>query len=293
MTMDQWINLLVAVALIVMMLAIGLEMTFGTLLAIVRNGPLVARAALANYIGVPAATIGLLFLFQTQPVVAAGFIVLAACPGAPFGPPLTAIAKGDVLQATGLMIVLAGSSAIIAPILIGGLLPLVSAGTEIRVDTMKIVTTLLATQLLPLFLGVSLRQVKPAIAVRLQPPAKQLSKILNLLAIGLILIVQFDLLIQIRPSSYLGMLTLLVATWVIGGLLGGRELTHRKAMLMTTSLRNISVALVVGTSAFAGTPAVTAIAAYGLVSLFGSLALAVFLGGRTPRSDPTTTAAPG
>lgn len=290
MSIDQLINILVTITLIEMMVAIGLDVTFGDLVAVVRDWSLVARAALANYICVPAVTIGLLFLFQAQPVVAAGFIILAACPGAPYGPPFTSIAKGNVSQAIGLMVLLAGSSAVIAPVLIGYLLPFVSIAEGLQVDAIKIVATLLLTQLLPLCVGISLHQFAPKFAGRLQTPAKRLSKVMNLAAVGLIIVVQFDMLIQIRPLSFLGMLMLLVATWVFGWLIGGRKTENRKTMTITTSLRNISVALVVATGTFPGTSAVTAVAAYGLISLLGSLFLAILMGRHAAPHLPSTAA---
>ena len=96
MTMDQLINVLVTITLIEMMVAAGLGVTFADLAGIARNWHLVGRAALANYVCVPAATVGLLLLFDPHPMVAAGFLILAVCPGAPYGPPFTAIAQGNV-----------------------------------------------------------------------------------------------------------------------------------------------------------------------------------------------------
>src|SRR5215831_15457261 len=101
MTIDQLINVLVTITLIEMMVAIGLGVTFVDLAGVARNWRLVARAALANYVCVPAATVGLLLLIDPHPLVAAGFLILAVCPGAPFGPPCARIAGGNVPAAVG------------------------------------------------------------------------------------------------------------------------------------------------------------------------------------------------
>src|SRR5262249_37788531 len=131
MTLDQLINVLVTITLIEMMAAIGLGVTFVDLAGVARNWRLVGRAALANYVCVPAVTVGLLLLFAANQEVAAGFLILAVCPGAPCGPPFVAIAKGNVAVAVGLMAILAGSSAIIAPILLQYLLPLASGNESL------------------------------------------------------------------------------------------------------------------------------------------------------------------
>ena len=110
------------------------------------------RAAVANYVVVPAAAVALVLLFRAQPLVAAGVMIVAVCPGAPYGPPFTAIAKGDVSRAVGLMVILAGSSAVLAPLLLQWLLPFVTGGPTARVDAGRIVRTLALVQFLPLAL---------------------------------------------------------------------------------------------------------------------------------------------
>jgi BASS family bile acid:Na+ symporter len=278
MSMDQVINVLVTITLIEMMVAIGLGVTFADLANVARDWRLVARAGLANYVLVPAATLGLLVLIAPHPMVAAGFLILAVCPGAPFGPPFTAIARGNVPVAVGLMVLLAGSSALLAPALMGVLTPLVAGDDPLQIDAVKIATTLLATQLAPLLVGVALRQWRPAWANRLRKPADWLSKLLNLATIGLILVAQFHLLFDIRFTGLVGMVVLLIASWGAGWWLGGNQPDVRRAMTLTASLRNAGVGLVIASGSFPGTSAVTAVLVYGLVELFGSLVLAIVWG---------------
>ena len=78
-----------------------------------------ARAAMANYLVFPGVTVALLMLFDAGPMVAAGFLVLAVCPGAAYGPPFAGIARANVPLAVGLMVILAGTSTIIAPRVLG------------------------------------------------------------------------------------------------------------------------------------------------------------------------------
>src|SRR4051812_24583628 len=201
MTVDQLINVLVTVTLIEMMVSIGLGVTFADLAGVARDWRLVTRAALANYVCVPAAAVGLLLLFGAHPMVAAGFLVLAVCPGAPYGPPFTAIAKGNVPVAVGLMVILAGSSAVVAPVLLHHLLLLVSGSEPLQVDAMRVLRTLLVSQVLPLCVGAAVRQWRPLLADRMQRPADLVCKVLNLVVLGLILVAQFRLLTEIQPRG--------------------------------------------------------------------------------------------
>jgi Sodium Bile acid symporter family len=82
MAIDQLINILVTITLIEMMTVIGLGVTFADIGGVARNWSLLVRAAIANYFCVHVATVGLLLLFRAPPMVAAGFLLVAVCPGA-------------------------------------------------------------------------------------------------------------------------------------------------------------------------------------------------------------------
>ncbi len=276
MSLDRLINLLVTITLIEMMVLIGLRVTFAELIEIGRNFRLVTRAAVANYLLVPTLAVALLILFEADPMVAAGFLVLAACPGAPFGPPFAGIARANVPEAVGLMVILAGSSAIVSPLLLTALLPWLAGGAAARIDLVGMVGALLITQLLPLLLGLLLRHRWPQFAERLISPLELASKILNLSMAALILASQFQMLADIRVRGFAGMLMLLTGSLAIGWLAGGPGRDSRRTMALTTSLRNVGVGLVIVTGNFAGTPAVAAALAYGILEVFGSLLVALW-----------------
>jgi BASS family bile acid:Na+ symporter len=289
MTIDQIISLLAALTLFEMMIAIGLGVTFAEILGVARDWRLLIRAAAANYVGVPAAAVALLFFFQAQPLAAAGLLIAAVCPGAPYAPPFTSLARGNVIVAVGLMVMLAGSSALLAPLLLQLLLPLMG-DQPLEINAVQMVATLFLSQLLPLCIGLCVRQYRPLLADKLQKPANLLSMILNLLLLGIILVVQFDMLVGIPLRAFAGMLLLVLATLIIGWLLGGHGNINRKTMAIITSVRNAGVCLVIASSSFPGTPAVTAATAY---ALFQTIVIALIaLGwGRLSLAPERVTAA--
>src|SRR5262249_12989793 len=172
---------LATVALFVMMATVGLAVSIQDVLRVARDWRLSLRAGVANYLIVPAAAIGLLLLVRPVPMVAAGFLVAVVCPGAPFGPLFTAIAKGNMVSAVGLMAVLAGSSAIVAPLVLGLLLPFVASHGDLTVNPWKILSTLMLSQFLPLCLGLMLRRFRPGLAGDVKKVCTQFSNILNIL----------------------------------------------------------------------------------------------------------------
>jgi bile acid:Na+ symporter, BASS family len=279
---DQVINLLAAITLTEMMITTGLGVKFSDVIRVGKDWNLVGRALFANYVLVPGAALGLLLLFHSKPMVAAGFLIAAVCPGAPYGPPFTSMAKGNVTIAVGLMIILAGSSAIVAPLLLALLLPLLAGNTALEVNALKLVGTLFGAQLLPLCLGLWIRHSRPRLADRLRKPASALSLALNLLTLTVILFVQFRILSEIRVMGYFGMLCLVIASMAAGWVMGRRVGESPKGMVLTTSVRNVGVGLVIAAGSFPGTAAVTSATAYAIVQTVLIALVALAWGRFTP-----------
>jgi bile acid:Na+ symporter, BASS family len=265
-------------AIVAMMLVIGMTVKVEKVIESSQNVRLIALGLLANFALVPLVTVGLLASFRATPLVSAGFLILAVCPGAPVGPTFTAIAKGNVAVATGFMVILAGLSAFLSPALLSVLLPRVVPQGDLRIDYRSIVLTLLITQLLPLALGLGIHRRAPKLTGRIVKPIGLLSNLLLLALIGMIVAAQHEMLTAIRLRGWAGMSLLLVASLGIGWLCGGRDLAIRKALSITTASRNVAVALVIASGNFARTPAVTAVVAFGVLSILGTLGGAALCG---------------
>jgi BASS family bile acid:Na+ symporter len=272
------VTLLNATALVTMMLSMGLRVSPEELLASARPARRLVLGLLANYVLVPAVTLGLLHVFRANPMVSAGFLILAVCPGAPVGPPITAVARGNVPWAIGMMLILAGLSAPVSPALLSMLLPRVATGSSLHIDYPAIVRILLITQLLPLALGLGMHHAAPGLIRRIDKPVGLLANALLLALVVVIVATQHETLAAIRLRGWTGMGLLLLASLGIGWACGGPDLATRKALATTTATRNVAVGLVIAMSDFSNTPAVTAVVAYGLVSILGALGCALLLG---------------
>jgi BASS family bile acid:Na+ symporter len=277
MSLDQAISLLVSVTLIEMSFATGLGVQLSDVVGAAKDGRQLLGAGLANYVAVPAAAVILILLVDADPLIAAGVLILAVCPGAPYGPPLTTLARGTTATSVGLMVILAGSSVVLAPMLLFLLLPLTTGGADLHVDPLGMLVTIVVTQLFPLCCGLAVGHRWPDRAARWLGLAVAVSKILNAAALALILTSQFTRLLDVvRPGGILAMLILLGISLAVGWIPGGPGSGDRKAMALTTSIRNVGLGLVITASAFPGTAAATAVIVYGLVQLLGSFLLALW-----------------
>ncbi len=273
----QFVNLLTVAGLIAMMLSMGFKVTIEDVTASITKPRLVAAGLVANFVLVPAVTISLLSAFHPDPLVSVGFLILAACPAAPVGPPFAAVAKGDVPYATGQMVILAGLSAVLSPALLSVFLPRLLPASDLRIDYLAIVRTLLVSQMLPLAVGLGIHHWAPKLTRRIAKPIGLLANLLLLCVVALVLIREYESLATIRLRGWFGMFLLLAASLAIGWLFGGPGRARRKALALTTAARKAAVALVIVSSNFAETPAVTAVVAYALISIFATLGCAFAL----------------
>ena len=76
------VNLLIVAGLVAMMLSMGFKVTIEEVTASIRRPRLVAAGLVANFVLVPAATVGLLSVFRPHPLVSVAFLILAVCPAA-------------------------------------------------------------------------------------------------------------------------------------------------------------------------------------------------------------------
>lgn len=274
MELSQIIRILTVILIMAMMVAIGLRTEFGQVVATLRQPRLVLRSVAANFVLVPLAAVGLQYLFPAESLVAAGFLVLSVCAGAPLGPVAAVIAKGDVPLSVGLMVTLAVLSAVFSPVLLALLLSPVVTAADIRVDLPHIVQTLIFAQILPLGLGLAARRWWPARAERVARPLLTLSNVILLAVILMIGATQFRDARVFSRATGIGLVVLPILSLVSGWVCGGPGMAARKTLALTTGIRNTAMALVIVTVNFSGTNAVTTVAAYGIVSIVGGLACA-------------------
>ncbi len=272
------VNVFTLAGLIAIMLSMGLKVKFEEVAAASRRPRLVALGLVANFLLVPVAALTLLYMFGAAPLVSVGFLILAVCPGAPVGPPFAAVARGDVPCAIGLMVILAGLSAVLSPALLSVLLAQLLPASELRIDYLAIVRTLLVAQIVPMVIGLATRHRAPNFAGGITRPVGLVGNLLLLVVIVLILRNEYETLALIRLRGWLGMFLLLAASLSIGWLCGGPGRATRKTLAVTTGARNAAVALVIVSNNFADTAAVTATIAYALVSILGTLACAFLFG---------------
>jgi len=142
----------------------------------------------------------------------------------------------------------------LTPTILGFALPASLGG--VGVDPVQIMKTLLIVQLIPLAAGMALLHARPDLGETVANYVSKFGQVGLLLGVGVILVMQAEQILAIEPLAYLVMLALVVMTLVVGDLfMVGESAERRRALAVSTAIRNIALAFLIANQSFGGTSA--------------------------------------
>jgi BASS family bile acid:Na+ symporter len=251
--MGAYIIKVIMVSVMFLMLGVGLGITFAQIIAVARQFRLVVLGVLANFLVVPVLMYLAILWLPLAPEIKIGIMLMAAAPIAPMVPaPFVEKARGDVVYSAGLMVIVALLSVVFTPLILSLSLPESAAGLEI--DPIQIVKTLLMVQLIPICLGMVIRHIKPVWAEKLVQFVPKIGQIGLLIGVGLLLAKQARQILSIGLPPYLLMVFLVIVSLFVGDrILIGESIEKRRALAISTAIRNIPLAFLIANENFPGT----------------------------------------
>jgi BASS family bile acid:Na+ symporter len=292
------IKLVLFLPVIGIMLGFGLEMPFDEVVRGLKRTGLLARGVVMSIVLVPAIAVLCVELFGLSGVPAAALILVSAAAGPLMIPIPVSAAKGDLVYAFELELVIGLVSVVSAPVTTNWL---ASAGAlhalDASVPVASTIGNLMFLVFLPLLMGIVIHEEWPERAPRI-------ARWVHIVAIAMIALALLLALIPLGRSvprsgfglGWRGALAAAVSGLASAGLgyvLGGHEIGTRKTLALSAQGRNMGLALALVTSAAPGRPLLLAavFAVWFVRTLFNALlAGAVFkqLGshGESPRPQP-------
>lgn len=263
---DEARGLAIGILVIAMMLALGMKLTLGEIWMIRHRLPVLGWLLVANLIAIPAVGYATCVGFSLTPEVSIALLLCAATPGGPMGPLYANTAKADLAFAIAVMVILAAICTITAPVT---LLILLSTATpnDIGHTVVALTHTLLVFQLLPLLVGLATRRAWPGLALRLAPPLTRFANLLLALVVVALVIAKGHLLLTMAWPVVTAMLALIAACLLLGGILPRHDRDTARAGALVTVVRNLALALLLGTSHFPAPETDAAILMFGLFML--------------------------
>jgi bile acid:Na+ symporter, BASS family len=238
-------KLAVLVFVVACMAAAGLGLSLRDVVAPLHRARLVLLAVIANFVVAPSLAYALTEIVPLDRPYATGLLLLGGAAGAPFLPKLAELAKGDFAFSVGLMLLLTVGSVVFMPVVLPLLIPGLSA------DPWPILRPLLVTMLLPLAAGMTVRRQSERWASRLRSVFGIVSNVSMILAVVLLIGLNFGAMIGTFGSGAVAVAVLFVALILaVGYALGGPSPGTRSVLGLGTGQRNVAAALVIATQNF-------------------------------------------
>ena len=279
--MTATLLLLLKLAVGAIILAIGMDSTLKDLTYLWRRPALFLRSVLAMYLLVPLAALALVKILPLSPGVEVGLLVLAVSAGAPLLP-RKLLNIGDGAYIFSLVV----TTSLLAIVLVPAWLALLGPwfGYPVQLHPERVAWVFAKTFFLPLALGMLIRWRFPAFADRFGDRLMAIAGLLLTVCALLLLILHWEVLLDVQWSGMLALAGLILAALSIGHLLGGPAAEDRTALAIACSTRHLGIAILVA-SALPGPRTAVIVAAYILTSAVISIP---YLRWRRGSASPST-----
>ncbi|MFT4987060.1 MAG: BASS family bile acid:Na+ symporter [Flavobacteriales bacterium] len=210
-------TIILAISLVIIMFGMGLSLVKNDFIRLLQHPKAIFVGLLNQIILLPVIAYILISLLNVETDIAIGLMILAACPGGPTSNLITHLAKGD----TGLSISLTTANSLITiftiPFVVDfALTHFLDANEMVQINKLQTVIQIFVIVIIPVTLGMALKNAKPIFADKMSKPVKIASAaVLFLVIIALVLKKKEDLIPYLQQA---GVATLLlnITTMLVG-----------------------------------------------------------------------------
>lgn len=261
----DWLLSVVAMATVfTVMFSIGLGVSFGEFRWIWRRPGLMLKALFAVLVAVPAIAIVASEALGLPRLAEMAIVLMAVSPGAPVALRKSLRSGGHKAFAPGLQVTVAILAVVSMPLSIALLAQYY--GAPAAIEPWPLAKQVCVAQLLPLGLGMAVRQFAAIGAAWLESKLAPLGTALLVLLGVLAVIEMFPLVLVAGTQVGLAIVLVTLGAIAAGQLLGGPDPGTRTAVAVTAAARNPGLALLVASLNNAPAPVFTVIVAYLLIS---------------------------
>ena len=229
-------TIILAIALIIIMFGMGLSLDKDDFIRLFQHPKAVIVGLVNQIILLPVIAYVLISLLNVETDIAIGIMILAACPGGPTSNLITYLAKGDIGLSISLTTVNSLITIFTIPFVIDfALTQFLEADEMVQINKLQTVIQIFVIVIIPVSLGMVLKNTKPVFADKMNKPVKIASAaVLFLVIIGLVLKKKEELIPYLKQAGLMA-LVLNIVTMLVG--LG----TAKIAKLSLAQSRTISI----------------------------------------------------
>ena len=198
--MGMLFNAALVIMIVATMFSAGLSTTLSALGGVFKNVWLVVLVLIAAFIIRPLVGWGTAALLALATPAFIAMLLLAACPGAPFGAKLVMTARGDLITGATLQVLMAAIGSVTFPITANWLISAAGLGGDFSLPVWDLVKTVAVLQLIPFVVGIGVRHWSPETAARWNPPVTQTSTYAFVIVLALALLGSWQTLVALIGS---------------------------------------------------------------------------------------------
>ena len=277
-TLDsQVIKNLIALTIFTIMLTMGAKIPLSELVSLKKQPKFLAKSLLSVLVLFPLIVFLILFLFPTNKTTAIALILLAASPGPPLLTKRAMMAGGRINFSASLQVILSLSAVIFTPLILFTFAQFIP-DYKGNINFLLVAKQIAIVQLLPLSLGLIIREVSADLAEEIGNLLFNIANTLFFVMILFAIFISFNL-IPLAGLQAAGIIALVIPLGLtVGHLLGGidQSLDTRSTLATATVARNVGLALFIAIADGASI-AIPTLAAYLILGVVLSLPYNVWL----------------
>ena len=285
----------VPVFLFTVMAGMGLSLTLDGLVDVFRKPKALLAGLTAQMLFLPALAVGFGLLFDSPPVIAAGAIILAACPGGITSNAYVFASRADIALSIGLTTIASFITVFSVPFLTLFALNLHLDRSEIPdLPATDMMWTLARLTIIPVAIGMTVRRFRPETAVKLIEPLRIATLIALIIIVVIGTVTAWDTIVENFWTAGVLMASINITAMGFGYGLGKAmklEFPQRASITFEVGVQNLSMALFV-TFTFLQSPGLAvSTLVYALIMKITAMSFVVFARNRIDARTVTEAAA--
>lgn len=286
--MDNQATVFLGLALAIIMLGMGLSLTINDFKEIFKKPAPIFGGLILQLIILPLIAFGLAKTLDIPDFIAVGLIILAACPGGPTSNLIAHLAKGDTALSVSLTALSSFITILTIPFIINiGLDYFMGAEAAIKLDVVDTIKKILIVSVVPVILGMVIRNYAPKIAARSEKVVKIASAIiLAVLILGIVIKEKENMAEYFAKAGFAALLLNVIS--MAAGFFGAMimKLNHRQAtsIAIETGIQNGTMAITIAIGILKQTELSIAPAVYSLVMFFTAGAFILLMARKNKRA---------
>jgi BASS family bile acid:Na+ symporter len=262
-------QILLPLALAFIMLALGVGLTPADFRRIFAQPKAFLTGAVLQFITLPLLAIVIVALIPAPPALKVGIVLLAACPGGTTSNLLTHMARGDVALSISLTALTSLLSVVTVPLVLMIALALFMGPDAPDVGLVTTGLVIFALTVIPVAIGMGLRQIAPKVAATIEKRSRLLSAVVFIAVVAATIMAE-GIAVTIQRFAEAGLVSLALNLAAMGlafavtSMLALR-MRQRIALTLECGLQNATLAIVVSVSLLGDLAYAVPAAVYGLL----------------------------